>query len=261
MRNRRILALFAHPDDEFAVFPWLRQARAADARVSCAWTTDGGWGGQDIRVRRQESQRVLTALGLDDSELLFLGERWEVADGTLHRQLTEVTEKMAGLPQAMEATELWLPAWEGGHPDHDATHLAGLDLARRTGASTCQFALYHGRGLPGPLFRVLSPLPENGPGRALPVSMGERFRCIARCLHYRSQWKSFAGLLPFYALSMLRRQPFVLQQVDVTRTMQRPHPGPLLYERRNDLSWEEFATCTAAVRALLVTAGSEIIGV
>ena len=58
--------------------------------------------------------------------------------------------------------EVYLPAWEGGHQDHDAGHLLGLSLAA-PGLRLRQFPLYQGAGLPGPFFRVMAPLPGNGP--------------------------------------------------------------------------------------------------
>lgn len=249
LSRRRVVVLFAHPDDEIGVYPWLQAARERGVRVVCAFLTDGGWGGQRTAVRRRESQDVLAAFGLAGDDVLFLGEEWGVADGTLYRVLDDTVERLdARLRELCRDGEVWIPAWEGGHPDHDASHLAGLELARRAGATAYQFSLYHGRGLSGPWFRVLSPLPENGPLHALPVSLMERLRCVLHCLHYRSQWKSFVGLLPFYALRMLRRHPFVLQPADGARTAQRPHPGAMLYERRGGPSWEAFASGTTGLR-------------
>lgn len=80
--------------------------------------------------------------------------------------------------------------------------------------------------------------------------MGERASFIKACLGYRSQWKSFLGLLPFYALRLLRRNAFVLQPVDPARTAaERPHPGPMLYERRTPLTWSAFADATQDFRS------------
>lgn len=105
-----------------------------------------------------------------------------------------------------------------------------------------QYSLYHGEGLPGPWFKVLSPSVANGDTEVLKTSPAERIRCVADCLTYRSQWKSFVGLLPFYSIRMLRSDAFVKQPVSIARTAQRLHPGAMLYERRGGPSWEEFST-------------------
>lgn len=243
--KRPLLALFAHPDDEFAVYPWIEAAVASKRLVHCAWITDGGWGGQDVVRRRHESVRVLASLGVPSECMHFLGERFDIRDGELHhaadRARLVLEELAAQLPSGAE----WLiPAWEGGHQDHDALHLLAISCAERYAADLYQYPLYNGAGLPGPLFRVLHALPQNGGQFTIETPISQRLSCVLRCFRYRSQWRSFVGLLPFYGLAMLRRHPFVVQAVNADRTNERPHDGKVLYERRGGPSWE-------AVRAAL----------
>lgn len=243
------IALFAHPDDEIGLFPWVDRARRLGRRVYCVWLTDGGWGGQSIERRCEESRRVLESLDVAVEDMLFAGAELGIPDGGLHHRIDQAMGWLAARFAAMPAgTPLWIPAWEGGHPDHDAAHLAGHELARALCVEPRQYSLYHGKGLPGPWFRVLSPIEENGPCESVAVGFAERLRCVGHCLRYRSQWKSFVGLLPFYSLAMLKPQPFVLQTADWRRTAERPHAGPLLYERRGGPSWDEFARITAPYR-------------
>ncbi|WP_187308475.1 PIG-L deacetylase family protein [Lysobacter antibioticus] len=249
LKQAPLLAVFAHPDDEFAVFPWLRRAISEGRKVEAVWLTDGGWGGQDTVRRRAESIAVLSSLGLDPVSMHFCGEEWQVPDGELHLRLHEVVPRLLErLGRAGVGGEVLMPAWEGGHHDHDASHLAGIRLAQARGARMSQYSLYHGQGLSGPWFRVLSPLPANGVVETLPTTLGERLHCAALCLRYRSQWKSFVGLLPFYLWRMRRADAFWRQPVDPRRTAQRPHEDPMLYERRGGPQWADFATATAAYR-------------
>lgn len=241
-----LVALLAHPDDEFAIFPWLRAAVRAGRDVRCVWLTDGGGGGQSVERRRLESIAVLTGLGLERSQLHFVGEDCGIPDGKLHLHLDTVVERLS--QTVANEAELLLPAWEGGHHDHDASHLVGIELSRGSAMTLRQYSLYHGEGLKGPWFKVLSPLPANGPSQWATTGMAERLGYVACCLKYRSQWKSFVGLLPFYAWRMRRGDAFVLQPVKPERTAQRPHPGALLYERRGGPSWEKFAELTRRYR-------------
>lgn len=244
-----LAVVMAHPDDEFAVFPWIEAACRERRAVHCFWLTDGGWGGQDIRRRRAESTAVLRKFGVPPEAMHFIGEQLEIPDGELHARLEQVVpalrERFGGLP---EAIEILVPAWEGGHSDHDATQLAAIAASLGGKAHLRQFSLYHGAGLSGPWFRVLAPLAENGPSSSLPLGLSSRLRCMLRCTGYASQWKSFLGLLPFYGLKMFIRRPFVLQDVNFSRTAQKPHQGKLLYERRTPLTWEAFAERTSAYR-------------
>lgn len=241
------LVLLAHPDDEFAIFPLLEDRRRP---THVAWLTDGGWGNQSIELRRHESTAVLRRMGVPLDHMHFLGHDWSIADGTLHRQLDHVVPRLltyfAWIPPK---SEVILPAWEGGHPDHDATHLAGVALAAHLALDARQFSLYHGEGLAGPLFKVLTPLLSNGRAEIVPTTFLQRLRYVRECLRYRSQWKSFVGLLPFYAWRMRRADAFALQWVMPGRTAQAPHQGTLLYERRGGPSWRDFAEATRRFRS------------
>lgn len=244
-----LIALLAHPDDEFAIFPWLSSAVREGREVLCVWLTDGGWGGQSTARRRRESVAVLTGLGLDPSSLHFLGEECGIADGSLYLNLDSAFEALKEVVGDSGPSELLMPAWEGGHHDHDALHLLGLRLSGDFKTSPRQYSLYHGEGLRGPWFKVLSPLAANGAVEWAQTSITERLGYVARCLKYRSQWKSFAGLLPFYTWRMLHRDAFALQSAAPERTGQRPHVGALLYERRGGPSWEVFSQATRSYRA------------
>lgn len=247
---RDVVLFFAHPDDEFAVFPWIERLHQSGGRVCCLWLTDGGGGGQDPHVRMEESRQVLGNMGVAAEDMQFVGYEWQVPDGEMDQHMARIQARLEALaPRFDRFEEVWMPAWEGGHPDHDATHLLAHRFATMIGATPFQFSLYHGQGLPGPWFRVLAPLASNGPCRTLVTTVRERWRSVRSCLSYRSQLKSFVGLLPFYILRLLSSRAFVLQPVDMARTKAPPHAGRLLYERRGGPSWATFAARTRSYRA------------
>jgi LmbE family N-acetylglucosaminyl deacetylase len=244
-----LLVLMAHPDDEFAIFPWITRALAQGARVECVYLTDGGYGGQDIEPRMRESRQVLSGLGVPTESMHFFGGEQAIPDGGLHEQLGKALELVSPLAASLGDFEILMPAWEGGHQDHDATHLAGLALAARHSIDAWEFSLYHGEGTIGSFFRVLAPIQRAGQMESLGLDWRERLACVRRCLSYRSQWKSFVGLLPFYALRMLGRQAFKRRRAEFGLTTKPPHAGKLLYERRGGPSWASFAECTREFRA------------
>lgn len=240
--RRCVLWLLPHPDDEFACSMRIRTMAAAGDAVHCAFLTDGGFGGQSVPRRRAESLGVLRRLGVSASSVHFLGERHGFRDGALHERLDDALDALEGLVEAIGPVDaLHVPAWEGGHQDHDATHLLGLVLSRRRAIRTLrQFPLYHGAGLPGPWFRVLDPLAANGPWQPHRTTPGERMRAVALCLSYRSQWRTWLGLLPFFAWHMLTRGTFPEQDVAHARVTEAPHAGAVLYQRRGFLTLSEF---------------------
>ncbi|MBL8115674.1 MAG: PIG-L family deacetylase [Acidobacteria bacterium] len=242
--------LLPHPDDEFAVSGMLRDTVLAGGDVQIVYLTDGGFSGQDVRVREQESLRVLARLGVPESRVQFLGREEGLHDGSLHEHLSRARAALERLMTVPPAA-VYFPAWEGGHQDHDATHLLGLALARPPAVAR-QFPLYHGAGLPGPFFRVMAPLPGNGTSLRRPGSLRDRVEHLRLCLSYPSQWKTWVGLWPLVLLHALMDGGFHTQDVDVSRICGPPHPGRPLYERRGFLTWRAFDEATAAFREALV---------
>ena len=247
----RRLFLLPHPDDEFAVSAHLADAVRAGDDLLLAYLTDGGFSGQDVGTRESESLDVLAGLGVPASAVVFLGREHGLPDGALHAHLPRARAALRDRLAAFGTPdEVYLPAWEGGHQDHDAGHLLGLSLAA-PGLRLRQFPLYQGAGLPGPFFRVMAPLPGNGPSERRVASLRERFRQLRICFSFPSQWKTWLGLTPFVLLHLLRDGAFHLQGVDVRRVLQPPHAGRPLYERRGFLAQEEFFRATSAFRQQL----------
>ncbi|MEO7252062.1 MAG: PIG-L family deacetylase [Arenimonas sp.] len=234
--------LFPHPDDEFAVTALIRDRRQAGIQVSCIYLTDGAFGGQSSTRRRNEALRALAGLGIPAGDVHFLGEEQSIADGSLHLNLDKALQALRELPAVAERPdEIFCPAWEGGHQDHDAVHLVALALNETLPLSRLrQYSIYHGAGLPGPLFHVMQPIAGNGPTEDRPGSLRERWQQVRFCMNYPSQWKSFLGLLPCVAWRMLSDGRLRLQAVDASRVWQPPHAGAPLYERRGFLRQAEF---------------------
>ena len=247
--QRALLIVLAHPDDEFAVFPWIEAAVSNSRPVHLVWLTDGGWGGQSVRLREEESGRVLGRIGVRGEAMHFLGAQLGITDGTLHLHTESAFDHLLQLARTLKCDEVMAPAWEGGHQDHDVSHLVASAVATEIKVPAWEFSLYNGHALRGPFFNVLKLIPsmEREP-EIIDTRWTQRVRYIAACFTYRSQWKSFLGLLPFYAWRLRRRDAFQRRRVDPLLTSSKPHSGHLLYERRIALRWEEFAAATVQLR-------------
>jgi hypothetical protein len=240
---RSIIVLMAHPDDEFALFPALDDASRRNVPIHLFWLSDGSYGGQDPAVRVEESRRVLAKLGIGTASAGFVGMELGVPDGRVVEHLAVLEAALAQRLASLPADALLLcPAWEGGHQDHDAVHLLGRRIARRTGRRVLQYPLYQGERLPGPLFRVLAPLRGSVPAARFSPGLAARMRYAIACLGYRSQRASFIGLLPMIVLrSLLCMRDWFLLELRADAPLARPHPGALLYERRTPWSWGSFS--------------------
>jgi LmbE family N-acetylglucosaminyl deacetylase len=241
---RWALFLFAHQDDEFGVFHRIEECRAQGLRVACAYLTSGATVHASAAVRNAESLAVLGKLGVDATDVAFAGELLGIGDARLPLHLDAAFAWIAGWVAGYGQVEsLHAPAWEGGHHDHDALHALALAVAQEHDLlrHTRQFSLYQAAGLPGPLFRVLAPLPANGPAIARRIPWGARWRYLRYCLSYPSQRGSWLGLFPCVLLHYLVRGTESLQPVFIERIRERPHPAPLYYEKRQFFTWDEMA--------------------
>lgn len=233
------LFLFAHQDDEFGVFAQIEQELRLGRRVQCVYVTDGA-ATACPDVRDDESRVVLKKLGIDISEIIFLGRSLSIRDGQLHLYI-EVYEDWFNdfINSHKMIAACYVPAWEGGHPDHDLVHATAVKVfsKREWINRVWQFPLYHGRSCPGPFFRTLSPLPENGLVTKWQISWRDRLRYVRLCLSYPSQWRTWLGLFPFACAHYIFGGVQNLQNVDENRIFKPPHERPLYYERRGFLDW------------------------
>lgn len=242
------LFLFAHQDDEYGVYDEIARLRADGARVVCAYLTDGG-ANADPERRNRESRRVLAKLGVPEQDVRFVGQQHGIDDCRLYQKLSEVADAVTALLDELpEDTRVYFAAWEGGHHDHDGLHAVAATLLQRRGRleQARQFPLYNAWRRPGPLFRVLTPLPQNGTIERRRLAWGQRLRQLRLCLSYPSQAKTWLGLLPFVIWRMLWAGAQWLQPVDADRVGGRPHVGPLYYEKRGFLAFERLQQAIAA---------------
>ena len=245
-----MLVVLAHQDDECIMSSRIEREIAWGHAVFCVFLTDGSGHGVSPRVRDRESRRALTRLGVPAQNLFFPGSARSIPDGRLVLHLDDGLRLLEEAVGHVPFHRVYCLAYEGGHQDHDASHLIALAFAkrRRLLLRTWQLPLYHGYRTPWKLFRIASPLPgaPRGFERRLPVAEAPRHALLV--LRFPSQWRTWLVLFPGYLLQrgILRRERIL--RVDPGATRRRPHEGSLLYERLLDFPYETFRT--AADRAL-----------
>lgn len=234
------LFLFAHQDDEFGVFQAILDEVVAGRQVCCAYLTQEPVHGDGLRHRNSESLAVLNQMGVEASNVFFAGDVLSIADGSLPTQLAQAAHWISTwLRRYPDIRRIYVPAWEGGHHDHDALHAVVVGVAQRHGllGFVRQFPLYNRYRCGGPWFRVLFVLTSNGVPEFTMISWKNRLRFLGYCLSYPSQRKTWLGLFPFVAWHYLFSGMQSLQRVSVHRIQCKPHEGQLYYERRNFFRW------------------------
>ena len=138
MSAARPLILIPHPDDEVVGCAIaMSRARAAGAEISGLYLTTGiparerVWPWRRSRYaglvarRREEAQRAAAVLGISPAGFLDWPSR------TLKSHLDEAMAAISRTVAERGIDELWTPAWEGGHQDHDVTNFLAAGFAGR----------------------------------------------------------------------------------------------------------------------------------
>jgi LmbE family N-acetylglucosaminyl deacetylase len=219
----RLLILVAHQDDETACAGLLQ--RSSDRAI--VYATDGAppdrffWAQHGSRktyagIRRSEASAATAKVGV--SKLEFL----EFEDQLLYRSVGAAFRAVSDIVRRYKPRTVLVPAYEGGHPDHDSCSFLGALLRRKFGLRVWEMPLYH-RSARGKLlcqeFRIL-----NGTECSLLLSSEERQLRDSMIASYASQ----TDLLDFVSSKeeMYRPQP----EYDYSRPA---HEGLLNYE-----AWE-----------------------
>jgi LmbE family N-acetylglucosaminyl deacetylase len=238
------LFLFPHQDDEYFVAP--RLARDP-SRARCVFLTTGDYRGVDTAVRNQESARALRSLGVPEEQIAFAAVDPCVADNNLAARLPEVFERLwAEYSRGVE--NVIAPAWEGGHPDHDAACMLAHALAAQSGGvPVWEFAAYRAHPMVPYFHKVMEPLPG---AAAKPTGAMERFGwktfTLFRC--YPSQWRTWLGLFPPLLVKFLAGGRPAIYRAGRRDFGIRPHAGKLYYEYRGWNTFDRFLGQTEEFR-------------
>jgi len=244
--RHRIALVVAHPDDEtiaagasLHLMPGLLLVHVTDgAPVRLAdfhrngFATPAAYGD----AREAELQAALGVAGVQPHRA-----RLRVPDQDAMLHLAGIAAELGRLFDAHAIQAVLTHAYEGGHPDHDATALATHLAARAHGIPVIEFPAYHAG--PGSEMEVQRFLPAaTAPETLVRLSPGEtdRKRAMLDCFHTQ------AGVLHLFAASMERFRP--APAYDFTAP---PHPGLLNYER---WGWEMTAArwCELARQASIL---------
>jgi len=234
------LFLLAHHDDEVFCAGRLRRALAAGADVRLLWATAGGLA--PARRRIAEGARALRALGLPPAagrDLALPDQRAAEHVAAIADALVLLVDEVAAARggdrvQACDSERpaVYVAAYEGGHPDHDAVNAAAsLATRRRPGLRVVEYPLYR-RGPLGLSVQAAAPAAGTAPDPCDVLRLSAADLALRRALVRANASQLAPSLLPLLALARLagrgRAEPArPLPAHDYTRP---PHDGRLLYE-------------------------------
>lgn len=162
---KRVLGVFAHPDDEQLVTGFFSFAKEKDGAFTALVTGTKGEAGHQVPtvarqqdlgiVRKAEALKNGFALGIDDQEV------WDYADGgvpeaSLDEIVARVSDKIATLQPELVVT-FWPASGATGHKDH-----MRMGLAAETAVKQVRANLAGASGYKGPRWIAYVITPPNG---------------------------------------------------------------------------------------------------
>jgi hypothetical protein len=183
----------------------------------------------------------LESLGVDPKKIFFQVGELNIPDGQTFAYISPLRAWLKTWSfKNQSLTTIYVPAWEGGHPDHDVLHAVAVFVGKSLlHVKVLQYPLYNSYGLFGGFFRVLYPLDTNGEVLRQFIPWPVRFKHLMLCFSYKSQFVSWLGLYPFVFCHYLFNGCQHLQPTSLSRVQQRPHSGQLYYEFRGFSQWQE----------------------
>lgn len=149
----RTLVIVAHADDEAVGCGGLLQRMREPTVVIC---TDGAprdryfwekYGSREAyaSLRRAEARRALSQVGVTQVEFLPTESNPDrrFVDQDLFLNIRSALRLLGDRVLALQPDALLTPAYEGGHPDHDACAFLTIQLSRRYIVPAWEFPLYH----------------------------------------------------------------------------------------------------------------------
>lgn len=222
------LVVVAHPDDEvLGAGIWLQ--RHADTPVHIVHITDGS--PRDMQnareqgfstrrayalARRKELAAALALIGIPETSCT----QFRFPDKEAYLHLPAILQQLGALAMKLQPSVVLSPAYEGGHPDHDAAAFAVATLRKRLNFEHSEFPLYHASASGHMITSAFIP-GQRGRITAITLSEAER-RLKAEML---ACFATQSEILGKFKIEKERFRPAL--DYDFTRA---PHPGELLYE-------------------------------
>jgi LmbE family N-acetylglucosaminyl deacetylase len=226
----RILLLAAHPDDEVVgCCAAIGRARTQGASIGILFLTTGIparehlWPWERSRYsdyierRRVETRQSCAQLGAEIAAFSDVPSRELVKNVTQTRKL--VLEHLGATNSAVT----WVPAYEGGHPDHDIASFIGTTL--RAEAEVWEYSEYNFFAGETHSNEFLAP---NGAELKLWLSPEERLAKTNGLAIYASERRN---------LNYVRTEQEVFRPLAEYDYAKPPHPGTLFYRR---YAWASF---------------------
>lgn len=224
--------IIAHQDDEVPIAWLLDRIIKKNSKIEIFCMTSGSPTNAErtIETRNNETYNALNNIGILKEDIHFIGHELNIPDGALHEHLNKADQELQKYFLKKNFDLILTLCNEGGHQDHDCCNHLSRKIAKRFDLELFSFSLYNGFGTSWKFFKTNFPIPDQGQIVPCKIFFRDIRKIIEQASFYPSQKITWFGLFPILLLSLLKMK-FYFQNDNLDFKSNRPHAGPLLYER------------------------------
>ena len=134
VNNKPAIVFAPHQDDEtLGCGGTIALKRSQGVPVKVIFITDGRYGRPDwiepekiVQFRQQEAKTALNILGVEPSDTYFIGETDCTLSSLSGLEKQKLIARLSEILKSFQPQEVYVPHFQDGHPDHEAT----FDLAQ-----------------------------------------------------------------------------------------------------------------------------------
>jgi LmbE family N-acetylglucosaminyl deacetylase len=229
--RRTVMFIFAHFDDDSTISGTINMYLRSGWDVEVVWLTSAGTGGYfwgTVEERRAEMEVAADKMGLSQAQRHVLG----ISDRGCVEHLPEIIDRVTELTNQYQPSVVVTLAYEGGHPDHDSTSVAGYVAQRRTNFKFVCFEVptYNASGPRLMPYRFNGFIKAYGPAKYVPLDdRAWQVRQDVR-LAYKSQWFLMRPEAVLEDWRRMRGQGEPIRETPDYNYLEPPHPGRLYYQ-------------------------------
>lgn len=240
--------VLAHNDDEVFINARIRALIRSGGEVQAVWLT-AGLLAPSPDTRREESRAAMAYLGVPAEKLSF----WDYPDLRTLGHLEEIVSRLASYLSTAVPAEIYVPSFEGGHPDHDVANFAVSQAVCRSALAAQVYEFPVTNACRGRVPVLGGFVPDSVPVLRTPRRPEDRRVWLRLWQLHRSQYRYLRIPLALCLDRSRWREGEPYRPLPRHNYLERPHGGRLGYER---LLGFHFGRFRSAVREYLEAHGA-----
>jgi len=180
-KNKKILLIIAHPDDEWFLAEKLTEAKSVYILVLSTSRSN-------FQKRKSETINFLNRKKFKNISVKFLGDKKNFADGECLNHIDELSSEIKNSIKEQLPDLIVCHDYENGHPDHDAAFIATLIASNESAIELFGFCSYRRGAIGLPTF--FKPLNSKSDFFILKFSFKELIKMFSNTVFYKSEFKT-----------------------------------------------------------------------